>query len=90
MRLHLIPSILTHVSIQEYLVSASGQMSLPAAARHRWHLDDGGPVDVIDLGFGVLTAPRGTARTLLDDLVTRDQHAEFVKSLDDDADLATT
>jgi len=78
------------VSIQEYLVSSSGQMSLPAAARHRWHLDDGGPVEVIDLGFGVLTAPRGTARTLLDDLVTRDQHAEFVTSLDGDADLATT
>ena len=84
------PSIMSHMSIQEYLVSASGQMSLPAAARHRWHLDGGGPVDVIDLGFGVLTAPRGTARTLLDDLVTREQHAEFVRSLDDDADLATT
>ncbi len=81
---------MSHVSIQQYLVSASGQMSLPAAARHRWNLDDGGPVDVIDLGFGVLTAPKGTARTLLDDLVTREQHAEFVRSLDDDADLATT
>jgi len=55
-------------------------MSLPAAARHRWHLDDGGPVDVIDLGFGVLTAPEGTARTLLNDLVTSEQHAEFVRS----------
>lgn len=80
----------SHMSIQEYLVSSSGQMSLPAAARHRWHLDDGGPVDVLDLGFGVLTAPKGTARKLLDDLVTSDQHAEFVRSLDSDADLATT
>jgi bifunctional DNA-binding transcriptional regulator/antitoxin component of YhaV-PrlF toxin-antitoxin module len=88
--LNSVPSTMSHVSIQEYLVSASGQMSLPAAARHRWHLDDGGPVDVIDLGFGVLTAPKGTARTLLADLVTREQHAEFVRSLDDDADLATT
>jgi len=78
------------MGIQEYLVSSSGQMSLPAAARRRWNLADGGPVDVIDLGFGVLTAPRGTARTLLGDLVTRDQHAEFVRSLVDDADLATT
>lgn len=84
------PSIISRMSIQEYLVSASGQMSLPAAARHRWNLDGGGPVDVMDLGFGVLTAPRGTARTLLDDLVTREQHAEFVGSLDDDPDLATT
>ena len=71
-------------------MSASGQMSLPAAARHRWHLDDGGPVDVIDLGFGVLTVAKGSGRRLLDDLVTRDQHADFVRSLDDDPDLATT
>lgn len=78
------------MGIQEFLVSASGQMSLPAAARHRWQLDGGGPVDVIDLGFGVLTAPKGTARSLLDDLVTREQHAEFARSLDDDPDLATT
>lgn len=78
------------MSVQEYLVSASGQMSLPATARHRWHLDDGGPVDVIDLGFGVLTVPRGTGRKLLDDLVSADQHAEFVRSLTDDPDLATT
>ena len=78
------------MGVQEYLVSASGQMSLPAAARHRWHLDGGGPVDVIDLGFGVLTVPKGVGRKLLDDLVTRDQHAELVRSLDDDPDLATT
>ena len=71
-------------------MSASGQMSLPAGARHRWHLDDGGPVDVIDLGFGVLTLPKGAGRKLLDDLVSRDQHALFVRSLNDDPDLATT
>lgn len=78
------------VRVQEYLVSSSGQMSLPAGARHRWNLDDGGPVDVIDLGFGVLTVPRGEGRRLLDDLVTREQHADFVRSLGDDPDLATT
>ncbi|HUF33447.1 MAG TPA: hypothetical protein VMN58_09600 [Acidimicrobiales bacterium] len=78
------------MSVQEYLVSASGQMSLPAGARHRWNLDGGGPVDVIDLGFGVLTVPKGSGRKLLGDLVGRDQHAEFVRSLDDDPDLATT
>ena len=78
------------MDVREYLVSSSGQMSLPAAARHRWELDDGGPVDVIDLGFGVLTVPRGEGRRLLDDLITRDQHAAFVRSLADDPDLATT
>ena len=75
--------------VQEYLVSSSGQMSLPASARHRWHLDGGGPVDVIDLGFGVLTVPKGEGRRLLGDLVTREQHAAFVRSLADDPDLAT-
>jgi hypothetical protein len=78
------------VSVQEYLVSSSGQMSLPATARHRWHLDGGGPVDVVDLGFGVLTVPKGNGRRLLDDLVDREQHARFVRDLADDADLATS
>jgi bifunctional DNA-binding transcriptional regulator/antitoxin component of YhaV-PrlF toxin-antitoxin module len=77
-------------SVQKYLVSSSGQMSLPATARHRWNLDDGGPVDVIDLGFAVMTVPSGTGRRLLDDRVTRERHAEFVAALADDADLATT
>ena len=76
--------------IQRYLISASGQMSIPAAARHRWHLDQGGPVDVIDLGFGVLTVPAGEAKRLLGDLLGREDHATFVNSLADDPDLATT
>ena len=75
--------------VQEYLVSSSGQMSLPASARHRWKLDEGGPVDVIDLGFGVLTVPRGEGHRLLDDLLSADEHAAFVRSLADDPDLAT-
>jgi hypothetical protein len=77
-------------AIQEYLVSSSGQMSLPAAARHRWHLDQGGAVDVLDLGFGVLTVPKGEGRQLLSDLLSREEHAEMVRALGDDADLATT
>ena len=76
--------------VRQYLVSSSGQMSLPAAARHRWDLDDGGPVDVVDLGFAVLTLPRGEGRRLLGDLVSRDEHAAFVRSLDNDTELATT
>ena len=76
--------------VRHYLVSSSGQMSLPAAARHRWNLDDGGPVDVIDLGFGVLTLPRGEGRRLLGDLVSREEHVTFVQSLADDPELATT
>jgi bifunctional DNA-binding transcriptional regulator/antitoxin component of YhaV-PrlF toxin-antitoxin module len=78
------------MSVEEYWVSSTGRVSLPANARHRWHLDDGGPVEVIDLGFGVLTVPKGTGRRLLDDLVSREDHSEFVRSLADDPDLATT
>jgi bifunctional DNA-binding transcriptional regulator/antitoxin component of YhaV-PrlF toxin-antitoxin module len=77
-------------AIQRFLVSSSGQMSVPAAVRHRWHLDNGGPVDVIDLGFGVLTVPAGEARHLMGDLLSREEHAAFVDSLADDPDLATT
>jgi uncharacterized protein (DUF2342 family) len=51
-------------------VSSSGQVSLPAAARHRWHLDEGRPVDLLDLGFGLLTVPRGEGRHLLGDLLS--------------------
>ncbi len=65
-------------------------MSLPAEARHRWHLDEGGPVDVLDLGFGVLTVPRGEGRHLLGTLLTRDEHAAFVASLAGDDELATS
>ena len=76
--------------VQEYVVSASGQLSLPAPARHRWGLDQGGAVDVLDLGFAVMMLPRGTAKELFADLVTREQHADFVASLANDPDLGTT
>ncbi|WP_420619064.1 AbrB/MazE/SpoVT family DNA-binding domain-containing protein [Candidatus Poriferisocius sp.] len=78
------------VAVSEFLVSSSGQMSLPAEVRRRWNLKGGGPVDVLDLGFGVLTVPRGEGRRLLGDLLSRDDHAAFVRSLGDDPDLATS
>lgn len=61
-----------------------------AAARHRWNLAKGGPVDVIDLGFAVMVIPKGQARRLLNDLLPPGEHAEFVASLFEDPDLATT
>ena len=76
--------------VQEYVVSASGQLSLPAPARHRWGLDQGGAVDVLDLGFAVMMLPRGAAKELFGDLVTREQHAGFVASLASDPDLGTS
>lgn len=38
-------------------VSERGQMSLPAAARHRWHLDSGGEVAWLDLGGAIVLLP---------------------------------
>jgi hypothetical protein len=77
------------MGVASYRVSSSGQMSLPAAARHRWHLDEGGMVDVLDLGFGVLTVPAGEAGRLLDQLLPADAHHAAVAA-DDDPDLATS
>ena len=71
-------------------MSPSGRMSLPAAARRRWNLQDGGPVDVLDLGDCVLTMPKGDGRRLFDDLLSHEEHDAFVWSLADDPDLATT
>jgi hypothetical protein len=64
-------------------------MSLPAAVRHRWNLDAGGQVDVIDLGFGVLTVPVGDAGRLLDEILPADAHYAAV-AVEEDPDLATT
>lgn len=46
----------------ELRVSARGQMSLPATARHRWRLDDGGEVGYLDLGYAVVIVPGGIER----------------------------
>ena len=71
-------------------MSPSGRMSLPAAARRRWNLQDGGTVDVLDLGDCVLMMPKGDRRRLFDDLLSHEEHDAFVWSLADDPDLATT
>jgi bifunctional DNA-binding transcriptional regulator/antitoxin component of YhaV-PrlF toxin-antitoxin module len=73
---------------ETFRVSTSGQMSLPAAVRHRWRLDEGGEVDVIDLGFGVLTVPVGQAGRLLDQILPADDHYAAVE-VEDDPDLMT-
>ena len=76
-------------SSAEFLVSASGQMSVPAAVRHRWGLDEGGRVTVIDLGDAVVLLPPGAAKKLLADVLSAEEHLRFVQEIDD-PDLATT
>lgn len=74
---------------ETFKVSASGQMSLPAAVRHRWKLDGGGTVEVIDLGFGVLTVPAGEAGQLLNRLLSADAHYAAVAA-ETDPDLLSS
>jgi AbrB family looped-hinge helix DNA binding protein len=73
----------------EFLVSTSGQMSVPAAVRHRWGLDHGGRVTVIDLGDAVVLLPPGARQQLLAQALSAEDHLRFVRELDD-PDLATT
>lgn len=73
----------------EFLVSASGQMSVPAAVRHRWGLDHGGRVTVLDLGDAVVLLPPGARQALLADALSAEDHRRFVAAVDD-PDLATT
>lgn len=74
--------------VETFRVSSSGQMSLPAAVRHRWRLDSGGKVDVLDLGFGVLTVPAGRARRLLDVVLPAEEHYAAVAA-EEDPDLVS-
>jgi AbrB family looped-hinge helix DNA binding protein len=76
-------------STTEFLVSKSGQMSVPAGVRRRWGLTDGGRVTVIDLGDAVVLLPPGARSKLLADALSAEDHLAFVNSLDD-PDLATT
>jgi bifunctional DNA-binding transcriptional regulator/antitoxin component of YhaV-PrlF toxin-antitoxin module len=71
-------------------VSQRGQMSLPARARHRWGLDDGGEVGYLDLGDAVLLVPggiKGLRRQLLE-AVTQEEW-EHARSGFGDPDLVS-
>jgi AbrB family looped-hinge helix DNA binding protein len=77
------------VAPTEFLVSTSGQMSVPAAVRRRWGLEHGGRVTVFDLGDAVVLLPPGAREKLLADALGAEQHRRFVDGLGD-PDLATT
>jgi AbrB family looped-hinge helix DNA binding protein len=47
------------MSVVTYRVSDRGQMALPAEARRRWSLAEGGAVDVADLGEALVIVPAG-------------------------------
>ena len=74
--------------VETFKVSTSGQMSLPAAVRHRWNLDRGGQVEVLDLGFGVLTVPAGYSGRILDEILPAEAHYAAVAD-ETDPDLVS-
>ena len=74
---------------KEFVVSKSGQMSVPADVRHRWGLVEGSRVTVIDLGDAVVLLPPGARQKVLSGALSAEEHRAFVKELDD-PDLATT
>ncbi|HEY7916740.1 MAG TPA: AbrB/MazE/SpoVT family DNA-binding domain-containing protein [Acidimicrobiales bacterium] len=55
------------MSTVQFRVSNRGQMALPAEARRRWGLSEGGAVEIADLGHALLIVPagRGGLRALL-------------------------
>ena len=61
------------MAVSRYRVSERGQMALPADARHRWNIADGGTVEVADLGDALVIVPadrggfRGLLRAAIDD-----------------------
>jgi bifunctional DNA-binding transcriptional regulator/antitoxin component of YhaV-PrlF toxin-antitoxin module len=68
-----------------YRVSARGQFSLPASARRRWGIEDGGDVEVFDLGTAVVIFPGGpgTARRSLAKALDADRYEELLGRIDD-------
>lgn len=72
----------------EFLVSRSGQMSVPADVRRRWGIERGGRVTVIDLGEAVVVLPAGAVQRLIDEALPAAEHHRRVAELSD-PDLAT-
>ena len=65
-------------------------MSLPASARHRWGLDEGGEVGYLDIGDAVILVPGGVdrLRRQLLEAVTQDDW-NHARSGFDDSDLTS-
>lgn len=68
-----------------YRVSARGQLSLPADARRRWGLEDGGEVEVFDLGRCLVMVPTqdGPVRKRVAEALDAARYAAYVASIED-------
>lgn len=80
------------MAVGNYRVSDRGQMALPAEARRRWKLTDGGAVEVVDLGDALIIVPagrggiRGIVRAAIDEAGGYASLA--TRAADEDPDLA--
>jgi AbrB family looped-hinge helix DNA binding protein len=80
------------MAIVNYRVSDRGQMALPAEARRRWNLTDGGTVEVADLGDALIIVPagrgglRGLVRAAIDE--AGGYTSLVARIADEDLDLA--
>ena len=68
-----------------FRVSARGQLSLPADVRRRGGIEEGGAVEMIDLGRSVLLVPGGTGtlRRMVGEIVTAEMYEELLDEIDD-------
>ena len=68
-----------------FKVSSRGQLSLPADVRRRWGIQDGGDVEIADLGDSLLIVPGGdgTLRRAVLGGITPEAYREYVESIDD-------
>ena len=80
------------MTVSSFRVSDRGQMALPAEARRRWNITEGGAVEIADLGDALVIVPagRGGLRSILqaavDDAGGYDALAAAV--IDQEAELA--
>lgn len=80
------------MGLATFRVSDRGQMALPVAVRRRWHLTDGGSVEIADLGDALVIVPsdRGGLRAMLAKAIEEaGGYAELAQQVaQDDPDLA--
>lgn len=80
------------MTVAVFRVSERGQMALPADARRRWNLTEGGAVEIADLGDALVVVPagRGGLRGMLRDAVAEagGYEALAARVAADDPDLA--
>ena len=80
------------MAVSDYRVSERGQMALPAEARRRWNMADGGTVEIADLGDALVIVPagRGGLRTIVSSAIAEagGYAALAARASEEDLDLA--